>query len=134
MKRSLVLLGTFTGMLILVALFLIMRERSAQPGKQFQIKDTDRIRRVVFRRDTAVLVLRERDGVWQADGRWPVRERAVKVLKKVLGEIQVKSPLSGDRLQHFLQDTAGTHIFVAVLSEFCAIIASSCFAFFSRFS
>ena len=114
MKRTIVLTLSFAGVLLLLALFLVYRQRAAQPGEQFRIRDTEKIRRITFRRDTARLELCRQDGAWQVNGRWKVRPRAVKVLEKVLGTMEVKSPLSGDLPQRIMEDSAGIHTEVRV--------------------
>ncbi len=114
MKKSLILAGSFVAALLLVAGVLMVRQQKAQPGGQFRVKDTERIRRIVFVRDTTRLELRKKDGVWWANDAWKARPRAMKVLLKVLGETEVRSPLSGELPQRVQEDTASIHTEVAV--------------------
>ncbi len=114
MKRGLILTGVFAGAILLLTVFVVMRQHSAQPGRQFQVKDPEKIRRIVFRRDTVSLQLREKGGEWLINGKWKVRPRALKTLLRVLGEMEVKSPLSGDLLRKVLNDTSGIRTEVTV--------------------
>ncbi len=114
MKKSLILAVSFTAALLLIAGVLMVRQQAAQPGGQFRVKDTDRIRRIVFVRDTTRLELRKKDGVWRVNDTWKARPRAMKVLMKVLGVMQVRSPLSGELPRRVLEDTASVHTEVSV--------------------
>ena len=118
MKRTIVLTLSFAGVLLLLALYLVYRQRAAQPGEQFRIRDTQKIRRISFRRDTARLELRRQDGTWRVNGRWQVRPRAMKVLQKVLATMEVRSPLSGELPQRVMEDTASIHTEVRVYGAF----------------
>ncbi len=114
MKKALIIAGVFAGALLFVALFLVLQRRETVPEHQFQVKDTKKIRRIVFRRDTTLLELQKKDGVWQVNGHWKVRPRAVKALMKVLGEMEVRSPLSGKLLRQVLDDTTSIRTEVTV--------------------
>jgi len=114
MRRSLVILAVVAGALALLALFVVLRQRAATPGKQFQVQKTGRIRRIVLRRDTATVVLRRRGDTWTVNGRWQVRPRAIKVLLKILREIEVKSPVSDELAARVLNDTLVRPVSVTV--------------------
>ncbi|GEM_PF-4830978 len=112
--RPLVVLAVVAGALALLALLAVVRQRAAQPGRQFQVRQGDRVQAVILRRDTARVVLRRKRTGWQVNGRWPARPRAMKVLEKVLREIEVKSPVSGDLAARVLADPRARHTRVTV--------------------
>ncbi len=118
MKRAIVLSVSVAGLLFLLAVFLVFRQKMAQPGEQFRVRDPGKIHRILFRRDTSWLELRRRKDVWLVNGRWKVRPRAIKVLKKTLEALEVRSPLSEDLAGRFLEDTASVYTCVNIYGTF----------------
>ncbi len=118
MRKVIVLTVSVAGLLVLFVVFLVLRQKMVQPGKQFQVRDPEKIHRILFRRDTSWLELRRKEDVWQVNGRWKVRARAIKVLKKTLGTLEVKSPLSEDMVERVLQDTISVSTQVKIFGVF----------------
>ncbi len=116
MKRLLVVLVSLTGILILTGIFMLFSKETGGPAKIFQLKEkeTEKISRIVVKSDTASLILKKEKNGWTVNGRWPVRARSVKVLKKVLQHMEVKSPVSAELAEKVPADTAARHVEVSI--------------------
>lgn len=116
MKRLLVVLVSLAGILILVGVILLFPKNGSGPGNIFQVKENKRqyVSRIVFKEDTATLILEKEKTGWMVDHRWPVRSRSIKVLKKVLSRMEVKSPVSEELVQQVIADTSGRHVEVSI--------------------
>ena len=115
MRRGVIITGFFVGAALLLAVFVVLRQQAAQPGRQFRVKRTEKVRRIVFRSDTVTLMLRKKkEGGWMVNDAWLVRPRAIKTLLSILKRMEVRSPLSGAMLREVLGDTASQHLEVAV--------------------
>ncbi len=116
MKRLLVVLVSLAGMLLLAGVFLLLPKNSGKTRKMFQLKEKEigHMSRIVFREDTVTLVLKKEKNGWRVNNRWPVRPRSIRVLKKVLLHMEVKSPVSEDLVRQVKTDTSVRHIEVRI--------------------
>ena len=120
MKKLLVFLVSLAGILILIAVLVLSRKETSAPGKIFQVKaaKVNKISRIVFKEDTTTLVLKKEQKGWMVNDQWKARIRAIKVLKKVISQMEIKSPVSEKMATGVLKDTASRHVDVIIYGNF----------------
>ena len=120
MKKLLVFLVSLAGILILIAVLILGRKETYAPGKVFQVKTgkVKNISKVVFKEDTTTLILKKRQKDWSVNGQWKARPRAIKVLKKVISQMEIKSPVSEKMATGILKDTGSRHVDVTIYGRF----------------
>ncbi len=114
MKRTLIFVVSLTGLLMLPGVFLLLQKGSRGPGKMFQVKNPGHITRILFSENTETLEVKKKGDIWMVNGQWKVRSRAIKVLKKVVARMEVKSPVSGNLKEEILNDPKTKHLDVLI--------------------
>lgn len=118
MKRVIVYVVSLSGLLFLLAVFILLQPHTRKPGKWFTIKHTEQITRVIFRQDSLTLTLKKENNTWNVNSIWHVRPRAIKTFMKVISGMHVKSPVSGKLLEEILSDQKAQHISVILYHRF----------------
>lgn len=97
MKRKYVLVVLGAAAVLFVA-FLMLRDRKPFGGSNtsFSVNPVNGITRIEFREGGKILTLGEAGDEWLVNGVQPARRSSILFIKRILTEMQIKSPVSGD--------------------------------------
>jgi hypothetical protein len=97
MKRKSALLAVAAAALALAAL-IILRDRKPFGGSNtsFAAQPVEEITRIEFSTDDRTVTLSDEGEDWLVNGRLPARRSSILFIKRILTEMQIKSPVSGD--------------------------------------
>lgn len=97
MKRKAVLY-TLGAAAIIFVIILLLRDRKPYGGSNtsFAARPVDGITRIEFKSGNVTLTLREEGEEWLVNGKHPARRSSILFIKRILTEMQIKSPVSDE--------------------------------------